>query len=171
MARKRKDELEVIEDEVVDTAVEELVELEDVLDLEPEVIEDAPDAVEELAEDLASKKATIEEFKDEKVTEAPKDMIVADYKAETGVKFKVPSVTKVKKIVLNSGKTAINDLRVPVGFDKMWNEDKVVTVLVKAKSVIEIVIPEECDLNKWVSYYNQLKPLGIKVQSFGIETK
>ena len=72
-----------------------------------------------------------------------------------------------KKIVLRSGVTGLTDLRIPFGFNALWKEDKVVTQRLAANTQIEILIPDECDLNKWVNHYKQLAPLGLRVVRFG----
>ena len=80
-----------------------------------------------------------------------------------------PPKPVLKKITITTGKADIDGLRYPIGVDKTWKEDKVSIKRVKAFSNIEIIIPEECDLGKWVNYYRSLSSLGVKVIKFGRE--
>ncbi len=72
-----------------------------------------------------------------------------------------------KKIVLHIGPSGIADLRIPFGYNTLWKEDKVVTQRVAANTQLEVAIPEECDLQRWVRYYKQLAVLGINIVKFG----
>jgi len=81
----------------------------------------------------------------------------------------VPQRKMVKKIYLTVGKVALADLRAPVGYDFVWNEDKVTMYRIKPNTPLEIVIPEECSLTRWVGYYRSLGSLGIQVVKFGSE--
>lgn len=72
-----------------------------------------------------------------------------------------------KKVVLQIGETGITDLRIPFGFNTTWGEDKVVTQRIAPNTRIEVSIPNECDLNKWVMYYKQLSTIGVRVIQFG----
>lgn len=137
MPRKKKEVVEVVLDEVVQEAVEEVL----------AVIEE--DVVKAL------------DIKEEPKVEEPK---VEVKKPEAK-----PAKKAVKKIVLASGKTDIDGLRHPIGFDNKWKEDRVSIKRIRANTSIEIIIPEECDLNKWVKYYRSLSALGIKVIKFGQE--
>lgn len=73
----------------------------------------------------------------------------------------------VKRIIISTGETGLTALRVPFGFNTVWNEDKVVTQRVPARTRVELLIPDECDLTKWVNYYKQLAVLGVRVIKFG----
>lgn len=130
--------------------VEEVIEAVEMTELD--VIEDTV-AVEELVEVIAEEPVV----EVAEVEEEPAPAIIEEVKA------------KIKKIVIETGPVAIADFPYPIGFDLTWNEDIVNRVTAAAGRKLEIIIPAECDLKKWVNHYRQFASLGAKILMFGEE--
>ena len=81
----------------------------------------------------------------------------------------VPKRKVVQKITIISGKARLMGLRIPIGYSTEWKEDKIITQTVEANARMDIIIPDQCDLKKWVKYYQSLRVLGIQVLKFGLE--
>jgi hypothetical protein len=101
-------------------------------------------------------------------TSAPEETIVDDAAHET-LTLVIPQRKTVKKIHLITGPVAISDLRMPIGFDAVWGEDKVIAQRIGSHARLEVIIPDECNLPKWVTYYRSLAKLGIGIVGFGTE--
>jgi hypothetical protein len=133
-----------IVEEVLDLEVVEVVEAEEVVD----VVEDV-----EPEEVIVDKVEVVEEVED-----VVEPVVVAE-----------PAKAKIKKIIVKTGDVPISDFSVPLGFDIIWNEDKVKQVRVSANTLIEVIIPADVDFAKWVRYYKSLNVFGLKVIKFGEE--
>ena len=125
----------------------------------------------EVVETVITEPVVVDPVKPVELVEAVTQPVVEpDVKIVEDIKEVEPAVRPrnvSKKVTLQTGENGITDLRVPFGYNTTWGEDKVVTQRVAAKTRIEIAIPDECDLNKWVSYYKQLSTLGVRVIQFG----